>query len=363
MSNTWGKLFSVTTFGESHGPAVGAVVDGCPPLLPLSEADIQPQLNRRRPGQSHLVSPRSEADRVRILSGVQNGLTLGTPIALIVENTDVHQSDYEKLQNTPRPSHADFTYRVKYGITSASGGGRASARETVARVAAGAIAEKFLKEHYKISIVAWVSSAGNISAPDMTEKEISRSDIDSSPVRCPDPETSKQIVELIEQVARSGDSIGGIITCVCRNVPAGWGEPVFNKITAELASAMLSIPAARGFEVGEGFASARMRGSEHNDMFVMKENHIGTKTNRSGGLQGGITNGEPIVFRVAFKPPATIKIPQHTVTYSGEPTVLQAYGRHDPCVLPRAVPIVEAMTSLVLADMALASRTIRLSTH
>lgn len=363
MSNTWGKLFSVTTFGESHGLAVGAVVDGCPPLLPLSEADIQPQLDRRKPGQSHLVSPRSEADRVRILSGVQNGLTLGTPIALIVENTDVRPSDYEMLQNTPRPSHADFTYRMKYGITSASGGGRASARETVARVAAGAIAEKFLQEHYKISIVAWVSSVGNISAPDMTEKEISRSDVDSSPVRCPDPETSKQIVELIEQVARSGDSIGGIITCVCRNVPAGWGEPVFNKITAELASAMLSIPAARGFEVGEGFASARMKGSEHNDMFVMKGNHIGTKTNRSGGIQGGITNGEPIVFRVAFKPPATIKIPQYTVTYSGEPTALQAHGRHDPCVLPRAVPIVEAMASLVLADMALASRTIRLSTY
>lgn len=363
MSNTWGKLFSVTTFGESHGLAVGAVVDGCPPLLPLSEADIQPQLDRRKPGQSHLVSPRSEADRVRILSGVQNGLTLGTPIALIVENTDVRPSDYEMLQNTPRPSHADFTYRMKYGITSASGGGRASARETVARVAAGAIAEKFLQEHYKISIVAWVSSVGNISAPDMTEKEISRSDVDSSPVRCPDPETSKQIVELIEQVARSGDSIGGIITCVCRNVPAGWGEPVFNKITAELASAMLSIPAARGFEVGEGFASARMKGSEHNDMFVMKGNHIGTKTNRSGGIQGGITNGEPIVFRVAFKPPATIKIPQYTVTYSGEPTALQTHGRHDPCVLPRAVPIVEAMASLVLADMALASRTIRLSTY
>jgi chorismate synthase len=338
-------------------------VDGCPPLLPLSESDIQAQLDRRKPGQSHLVTPRKESDRVKILSGVQNGLTLGTPIALIVENTDVRPGDYEEIQDTPRPSHADFTYRVKYGITSASGGGRASARETVARVAAGAIAEKFLKEHYNISIVAWVSSVGNISAPDMTEKEISRADVDSSPVRCPDSATSKQIVELIEKVLQEGDSIGGIVTCVCRNVPAGWGEPVFNKITGELASAMLSIPSARGIEFGAGFASARMKGSEHNDMFVMKENRIGTQTNRSGGIQGGITNGEPVVFRVAFKPPATIKIPQHTITYRGEPTVLQLRGRHDPCVLPRAVPIVEAMTALVLADMALVSRTISTSTH
>jgi chorismate synthase len=354
MGNTFGKLFTLTTFGESHGPAIGAVVDGCPARLKILEADIQAQLDRRRPGQSAVTTSRTEKDKVRILSGIEKDLTLGSPIALTIENTNVRPSDYDKLADIPRPSHADYTYKMKYGILASSGGGRASARETAGRVAGGAIAEAFLRERFGIEVVAWVSSVGVVSAADMTERNIKRPDVDRNDVRCPDPASSEMMEAAIKLAADEGDSLGGMITCVCRNVPVGWGEPVFDKLHAVLAHAMLSIPAARGFEVGAGFAAAKMRGSEHNDMFVKKGRHLGTATNRSGGVQGGLSNGEPIVFRVAFKPVATIKAAQQTVTYDGKPTVLQIEkGRHDPCVLPRAVPVVEAMAALVLADMAL----------
>lgn len=352
MGNTFGRVFRVTTFGESHGGAVGVVVDGCPPRLPLSEADIQPQLDRRRPGQHELSSGRHEPDRIHILSGVDNGQTLGTPIAMVVANRDARPEEYQAWANIPRPSHADWTYRVKYGVVASSGGGRASARETVARVAAGAVAEKWLATR-GITIVAWVSAVGRVQAPDLTSKEISREGVDRSPVRCPDETIAARMVEEIRAVLESGDSVGGVVTCVCRGVPAGWGEPVFDKAHALLAHAMMSIPAARGFECGAGFAAAEMRGSEHNDLFCVRpDGHLGTRTNRSGGIQGGITNGEPIVFRVAFKPPATLRQPQSTVDYQGQPVTLAPAGRHDPCVVPRAVPVVEAMAALVLADLA-----------
>ena len=347
MSNIFGSLFRVCTFGESHGPGVGAVVDGCPSRIPLIEADIQRQLDRRRPGQSDLTSARGEVDRVSILSGVESGVTLGSPIAMLVENADTRTGDYDEMARIPRPSHADFTYRLKYGITARSGGGRASARETVGRVAAGAVAERFLQSRHPVEIVAWVSAVASVEAPDLTVALVKRGDVDAS--------AAEAMAAAIREAAGAGDSVGGIVTCVCRGVPAGWGEPVFDKMTALLAHAMLSIPAARGFEVGAGFRASRMRGSEHNDLFVRKpDGSLGTATNRSGGVQGGITNGEPIVFRVAFKPTATIRKPQHTVDYSGQPAVLEiSKGRHDPCVLPRAVPVVEAMAAIALADMAL----------
>lgn len=353
MSNTIGVRFRVITFGESHGPVVGAIVDGCPARLPLSVADIQPQLDRRRPGQSALTTPRNESDRVRILAGVDQGLTLGGPIALMVENTDQRPADYQAVQMAPRPSHADLTYRLKYGLTAVSGGGRASARETVGRVAAGAVAEKFLMVKYGVQIVAWVSAVGDREAPDLSDEMITRSQVDAAAVRCPHAPTASAMAALIEATKRDGDSVGGIIACACRNVPSGWGEPVFDKLGALLAHAMLSIPAAKGFEIGAGFAGARGRGSEQNDLFVLKDGRLGTRTNRSGGIQGGISNGEPIVFRVAFKPTATIAREQATVDYDGQPVKLRAPGRHDPCVLPRAVPIVEAMAALVLADAAM----------
>ena len=353
MSNTIGTRFQVTTFGESHGPAVGAIVDGCPSRLPLSAADVQPQLDRRRPGQSVLTTSRGERDQVRILSGVDQGLTLGSPIALVVDNTDSRSADYQAIQTIPRPSHADLTYRLKYGLTAASGGGRSSARETIGRVAAGAVAEKFLTVKYGVQIVAWVSAVGDRTAPDLTGEMITRDQVDASVVRCPHAPTAREMAALIEAAKKDGDSVGGIIACVCRNVPPGWGEPVFDKLNALLARAMLSIPAAKGFEIGAGFAGARGRGSEQNDVFVLKEGRFGTRTNRSGGIQGGISNGEPLVFRVAFKPTATIAREQETVDYEGRPVKLRAQGRHDPCVLPRAVPIVEAMAALVLADAAL----------
>ncbi len=352
MSSTTGTLFKVTTFGESHGKGVGAVIDGCPPRIYLSESDVQIQLDRRRPGQSDLTTDRNEEDRVRILSGVENGQTLGTPIALLVDNRDHQPIDYKNTSDIPRPSHADYTYKIKYGINAASGGGRASARETVARVAAGAIAEKFLLETYGISIVAWVSAVGNVIAPEMGG-DVSRSQVEISSTRCPEPETAEQIKVQIRQAREESDSVGGIITCICKNMPVGLGEPVFDKTEARLAQAMLSIPAAKGFEVGSGFAGAAMRGSTHNDLFIKKGNYLGTHTNFSGGIQGGITNGEPILFKVAFKPPATINKQQNTVDYNGRNVILKAKGRHDPCVVPRAVPIVESMTALVLADMAL----------
>jgi len=372
VSSTFGNYLRVTTFGESHGHAVGAVLDGFPANISLMEADIQAQLDRRRPGQSSITTPRCESDTLRILSGVENGKTLGTPIALVVENTDHRPRDYSTVA-IPRPSHADYTYMMKYGVAASSGGGRASARETVGRVAAGAAAEIFLRERFGVEIVAFVSSVGGISAPvsydtgtpaDNSVDEngvnpidiniITKDGVDRNPVRCPDPQSAKLMEDLIRNVRDDGDSIGGVVTCVCRRVPAGWGEPVFQKLEAQLAQAMMSIPASRGFETGAGFASAAMRGSEHNDLFVKKQNGLGTLTNRSGGIQGGISNGEPIYFRVAFKPTATIGREQITADYQGNAAALKPKGRHDPCVLPRAVPIVESMAALVLADMALA---------
>ncbi|MBM4310285.1 MAG: chorismate synthase [Deltaproteobacteria bacterium] len=350
MSSTFGTLFKVTTFGESHCTALGGVVDGCPPGLLLSEADIQTQLDRRRPGQSALATQRAEEDRVELLSGLEQGITLGTPIGFIIRNRDQRPGDYAAMRTVPRPSHADYTYAQKYGLAAASGGGRASARETAARVCAGAIAEKMLRERAGIDIVAWVSSAGDSECAEINPETISRPQVDMHPCRCPHAESARAIEALIAQAQSEQDSLGGTVTCVCRNVPIGLGEPVFDKLEALLAQAMLSIPAAKGFEIGSGFAGARMRGSEHNDLFVKKGDRLGTSTNYSGGVQGGISNGEPVIFRVAFKPVATIGRGQATADFDGNPVTLAAKGRHDPCVLPRAVPIVESMAALVLAD-------------
>ncbi|MCM0082833.1 chorismate synthase [Geomonas sp. Red32] len=353
MSSVFGTLYRVSTFGESHCQAVGSVVDGCPAGLELSEEDIQPQLNRRRPGQSTLTTPRNEVDAVTILSGVENGFTLGTPIALMVRNLDQRPGDYQEMSTVPRPSHADFTYQEKYGRRAASGGGRSSARETIGRVAAGAIAEKFLRQRHGVEIVAWVDSVGGIAGGAVDLARIERELVDASPVRCPDPQAAQSMIELISQVRDNKDSVGGVVGCVCRNVPAGLGEPVFDKLEALLAHAMLSIPATKGFEIGSGFAGSTMRGSRHNDPFVRKGERLGTSTNYSGGVQGGISNGEAIYFRVAFKPPATIGLSQQTAGFDGSDTVLEAQGRHDPCVVPRAVPIVESMAALVIMDLLL----------
>ena len=353
MSSSFGQILKVTTFGESHGKGIGVVVDGYPAGIALQEEDVQAQLDRRRPGQSRLTTDRGEADRVAILSGVEHGKTLGIPIALFVANQDQRPGDYQSLRKVPRPSHADYTYQVKYGTRSSSGGGRASARETIGRVAAGAVAEKMIRQLAGIEIVAWVSSVGPLDAPAPDWANLARSDVDWHAVRCPHPETAAAMADIILAAKDQGDSLGGVVTCICRNVPAGLGEPVFDKMEALLAHAMLSIPATKGFEIGSGFAGTRMRGSEHNDAFVSRGGRLGTATNNSGGVQGGITNGEPIFFRVAFKPVATIGREQQTVDFDGRPTVLRAGGRHDPCVLPRAVPIVETMAALVLGDMLL----------
>ena len=355
MSSSFGQMFRVTTFGESHGGGVGVVIDGCPSRLALAVDDIQPQMDRRRPGQSALTTPRQEADQVEIISGVEDGMTLGTPITLVVRNRDQRPGDYSDLAAVPRPSHADFTYQQKYGVRSASGGGRASARETLARVAAGAVAEKYLRRVHEVQIVAWVSAVGDVVAPEIDPLGILRVQVDSNPVRCPDVEASSRMTAAITAARDDQDSLGGVVTCVCRGLPAGWGEPVFDKAEALLAHAMLSLPATKGFEIGSGFAGAAQRGSAHNDLFVPRADGagLGTATNRSGGVQGGITNGEPVVFRVAFKPPATIGKAQQTAAFDGSPQTLAAKGRHDPCVVPRAVPIVEAMAALVLADLAL----------
>ncbi|CAB5152543.1 Chorismate synthase (EC [Olavius algarvensis associated proteobacterium Delta 3] len=353
MSSTFGTIFRVSTFGESHCKGVGAVIDGCPPRLELSEDDIQKQLDRRRPGQSRLATDRKEEDTVSILSGVEHGKTLGTPIALFVPNRDMRPSDYKAMTPVPRPSHADYTYEQKYGIRASSGGGRSSARETIGRVAGGAIAEKYLALSFHLEIVAWVDTVGDITSPEQDHLSLSRDAVDRNQVRCPDPATAEKMAQAILNCKEEGDSVGGIVACVCRGVPPGLGEPVFEKMEAKLAQAMLSIPATKGFEIGSGFAGTRMRGSQHNDPFIMKGDRLGTQTNFSGGVQGGITNGEPILFRVAFKPVATIGKPQETTDFQGNPVTLEAKGRHDPCVLPRAVPIVESMAALVLADMAL----------
>jgi chorismate synthase len=359
MSNTFGPIFRVTCFGESHGTAVGAVVDGCPPRLSLKEADIQIQLDRRKPGQSDLTTSRQEGDKVTILSGVENGLTLGTPIGLLVYNKGHRPNDYKETNQIPRPSHADYTTQIKYGIRASSGGGRSSARETVGRVAAGAIAEKVLQDNWGIEIVGWVSRIGDICAPDLTLTSLTRRQVDETDVRCPDHETAARMIKLIHEVKEAKDSIGGVVTCVCRNVPAGLGEPVFDKLEAILAQAMLSIPGSKGFEIGSGFQAASMRGSKHNDRFIKKGDRLGTLTNYSGGVQGGISNGEAIVFHVAFKPPATIGIDQETADFKGDSTLLKTKGRHDPCVVPRAVPIVEAMAALVVINGVLQQKSIR----
>ena len=354
MSSTIGTLFRVSTFGESHGKAVGAVVDGCPANLELDESDLQPQLTRRRPGQSDMTTPREEADLVTILSGVEKGRTLGTPIGLMVNNKDQRPGDYGEMSRIPRPSHADYTYQMKYGNRASSGGGRSSARETIGRVAAGAIAEKWLAAQFGTRITAWVSSVGDIDARDMTAEGLTRPQIDANVIRCPDEAAAARMIALVAETRDRKDSVGGILTCMAENVPVGLGEPVFDRMEARLAQAMLSIPATKGFEIGSGFSGARMFGSQHNDPFELKpDGRLGTVTNFSGGVQGGISNGEPIIFRIAFKPPATIGLAQNTSTFDGDSTVLEAKGRHDPCVVPRAVPIVETMTALVLMDFAL----------
>jgi chorismate synthase len=353
MSSSFGTLFRISTFGESHCKAVGVVIDGCPPGLSLSAEDIQPQLNRRRPGQSALSTDRQEADQVIILSGTENGKTLGTPIALQVANKDQRPQDYGAMRDIPRPSHADYTYQMKYGIRASSGGGRSSARETIGTVASGAVAGKILREKLNIDIVAWVSSVGEIDAGPIDSQTISRTEVDATIIRCPDHAAAAKMEKLVAELKEQGDSVGGIVSCVIRNVPVGLGEPTYEKLEAKLAQAMLAIPATKGFEIGSGFSGTRMRGSEHNDPFTKKAGRLGTTSNNSGGVQGGISNGEPIELRIAFKPPATISLPQNTVDFAGEAAILEAKGRHDPCVVARAVPIVEGMAALVILDMLL----------
>jgi chorismate synthase len=358
MSSSFGHLFRVTTWGESHGGGVGAVIDGCPPRLELTEEDIQRELDRRRPGQSSITTPRDEADRCQILSGVFEGRTLGTPISIMVLNKDARPGAYAEMKETYRPSHADYTYEAKYGIRNWQGGGRSSARETVGRVAAGAVARKVLASlHPGVQLVAYVNQVYDVTAaidPSVVTKERA----ETNAVRCPDPAAAEQMIAAIEKARADGDSLGGTIACVVRGLPAGLGEPVFDKLEADLAKAMLSLPASKGFEIGSGFGSTTMLGSEHNDAFEMREGQVRTATNRSGGVQGGISNGEDIFFRVAFKPTSTIARDQKTVTAAGKETTLAARGRHDPCVLPRAVPIVEAMAALVLCDHALRQKAI-----
>lgn len=352
--NTFGHLFRVTTYGESHGGAVGAVVDGCPPRLPLTEADIQTELDRRRPGQSRLTTQRQEADTCRIASGVFEGLTLGTPIAIEVANTDARSDDYLPFREAYRPSHADYTYQSKFGIRNWKGGGRASARETVGRVAGGAIARKLLAR-IGVTIVAWVAQVADLVG-EVDAGAVSIDLVDATPVRCPDPKLAERMIAAIDRARKEGDSLGGVVGIVARGVPPGLGAPVFGKLEADLASALMSLPASKGFEVGSGFSGVTMTGSQHNDPFYMEGARVRTRSNRSGGIQGGISNGEDILLRVAFKPTATILKDQETVTVDGRAAVLRGRGRHDPCVLPRAVPICEAMVALVLVDHYLRQR-------
>jgi chorismate synthase len=353
MSSQLGQLFRISTWGESHGPGVGVVIDGCPPLIPLTEADIQIDLDRRRPGQSEIVTPRKEEDRCQILSGVFEGKTTGTPISILVWNKDARSEAYTEMVTAYRPSHADYTYDVKYGIRDHRGGGRASARETIGRVAAAVVAKKVLQRFAPgLEIVAYVKSIHDLAA-EIDPSTVTLAAVESNIVRCPDAAMADRMIALIKDIRSQGDSVGGIIECVARNVPPGLGEPVFDRLEADLAKAMLSLPATKGFEIGSGFAGTLLTGSQHNDPFQMREGAVHTSSNRSGGVQGGISNGEPIIFRVAFKPTATIAKSQHTVTREHQETELAARGRHDPCVLPRAVPMVEAMTALILCDHAL----------
>lgn len=351
--NSFGTLFRITTFGESHGPAIGVVVDGCPAGLEIDEAFIQSELSRRKPGQSKITTQRKEDDSFQILSGVFEGKTTGAPIALVIENKDQRSKDYSHLEKTFRPSHADYTYQTKYGLRDHRGGGRSSARETAARVAAGAIA-KLLLGKSGIEIQAYVSQVGTVKAPPYTQLDLSKTE--SNIVRCPDPATAEKMIALIDEVRLSRDTIGGVVTCVIKNTPVGLGEPVFDKLHAQLGKAILSINAVKGFEYGSGFDGVTLRGSQHNDEFVNNKGTIRTKTNHSGGIQGGISNGEDIYFNVAFKPVATIMQDQQSVDTEGNEVTVQGKGRHDPCVVPRAVPIVEAMAALVLADFLLLSK-------
>ncbi|RMF22641.1 MAG: chorismate synthase [Cyanobacteria bacterium J083] len=350
MGNSFGHLFRITTFGESHGGGVGVIIDGCPPQLEISETEIQIDLDRRRPGQSKITTPRRETDTCEIISGVFQGQTLGTPIAILVRNKDARSQDYDEMALKYRPSHADATYDAKYGIRNWQGGGRSSARETIGRVAAGAIAKKILKQVAGVEIVAYVKRIQQLEAL-VDAETVTLEQVESNIVRCPDPECANQMIELIDKIRREKDSLGGVVECVVRHVPKGLGEPVFDKLEADLAKAIMSLPATKGFEIGSGFAGTTLKGSEHNDEFYLDaEGRVRTTTNRSGGIQGGISNGENILMRAAFKPTATIGKEQRTVSKTGKETILAAKGRHDPCVLPRAVPMVEAMVALVLCD-------------
>jgi chorismate synthase len=350
MGSTFGHLFRITTFGESHGGGVGVIIDGCPPQLEISAEEIQFELDRRRPGQSKITTPRKEADTCEILSGVFEGKTLGTPIAILVRNKNTRPEDYDEMAQKYRPSHADATYDAKYGFRNWQGGGRSSARETIGRVAAGAIAKKILHQVANVEVIAYVKRIQNLEGV-VDTNTVTLADVESNIVRCPDGEIANTMISLIEQTGRDGNSIGGVVECVVRNVPKGLGEPVFDKLEADLAKAVMSLPASKGFEIGSGFDGTLLTGFEHNDEFYIDENgEIRTVTNRSGGIQRGISNGENIIIRVAFKPTATIRKEQKTVTKEGEETLLSGKGRHDPCVLPRAVPMVDAMVALVLCD-------------
>ena len=353
MGSSFGQLFRISTFGESHGGAVGVILEGCPPRLTLDLAAIQAELDRRRPGQSRITTPRKEDDRVEILSGLLDGVTLGTPIALVVRNKDQRPQDYKEMEVAFRPSHADATYQAKYGIQARSGGGRASARETIGRVAAGAIAKQLLAHVAGTEVIAWVKRIHTIEA-NIDPATVSLEAVEANIVRCPDGASAERMIERIEAIGRDGDSCGGVIECLVRRPPVGLGMPVFDKLEADLAKAVMSLPATKGFEIGSGFAGTLLLGSEHNDAFLPSEDgRLRTATNNSGGIQGGISNGEPILIRVAFKPTATIRKQQQTINAAGEATTMAAKGRHDPCVLPRAVPMVEAMVALVLADQLL----------
>ena len=350
MGNTFGHLFRVTTFGESHGGGVGVIIDGCPPRLSISPEEIQWELDRRRPGQSKITTPRKEADKCEILSGVFEGKTLGTPISILVRNKDTRSQDYDEMVQTYRPSHADATYDAKYGIRNWQGGGRSSARETIGRVAAGAIAKKILHQVANVEIIGYDKRIQDLEGV-VDANTVTMEQVESNIVRCPDAECAEQMIERIEQIGRQGDSVGGVVECIARNMPKGLGSPVFDRLEADIAKGVMSLPATKGFEIGSGFAGTLLTGSEHNDEFYTDENgDIRTVTNRSGGVQGGISNGENIILRVAFKPTATIRKEQRTVNREGEETLLAAKGRHDPCVLPRAVPMVEAMVALVMCD-------------
>lgn len=351
VGNSFGRLFRISTFGESHGTGVGVIVDGCPPRLPLTTEDIQKELDRRKPGQSRLTTPRDEDDRVEIMSGVYDGVTLGTPIGMVVRNKDQRSKDYDEMAAKYRPSHADATYDAKYGVRAVAGGGRSSARETIGRVAAGAVAKKILKLYSNVEVIGYVQKVQDVELTNVNHDTVTEEQVEANIARCPDPVVAEKMIARIDEIRKTGNSIGGVVEVIARNVPAGLGSPVFDKLEAELAKACMSLPASKGFEIGSGFGGTLLAGFDHNDEFyVDSDGRTRTRTNRSGGVQGGISNGETIVVRVAFKPTSTISQEQNTVTREGEETTLRGKGRHDPCVLPRAVPMVEAMVALVLVD-------------